>query len=232
MKKLILSSAFSLIAVAIFAFSDTETRTLGSFDEITVSSGITAELVKSSTNKIDITVDGIDLDQVSTEIDGDHLKVKVETKSWFSGWNSKRKVEVVIYYSEELEGIKSTSGSRVHSDDIVESESLELISSSGSNMDIEIEANELTAKVSSGASMSIAGESDYATIKVSSGSSCRAYDLVTNEANLKASSGANLKITVKEKIIARANSGASISYHGNPTNKDIDKSSGGSVSKS
>ena len=58
-----------------------------SFDGIAVSAGVDAELVKGSKNEAEITVKGIDLENVVTEIEDGILKVGIKRNK--SKWNWK-----------------------------------------------------------------------------------------------------------------------------------------------
>lgn len=230
MKKSIFLVLVLLTATLVsWAYGDTETRSIKSFSEISVSAGIEATLEKGSANKIEIDAEGIDLDKVITKVDGDKLIVKIESSWWKMGWNSKRKVKVNITYTEELEEISSSSGASVYSNDVINSDRLRVQASSGARLELELDNNDLSADVSSGANMELSGSTKKLDVDVSSGSSFNSYDLVSDEAKLDASSGASIKVTVNKSIIASASSGASIKYNGSPDVTDIDKSSGGSV---
>jgi hypothetical protein len=63
----------------------------------------------------------------------------------------------------------------------------------------------------------------------SSGSGIDASELVAEKGDLSASSGSHLKAQVTKDIKAHASSGAGITVTGNPTIRDTDNSSGGSV---
>ena len=214
------------------AIGDSETRDLSGFTRISVASGIKATLVSGSTNKVDITVEGIALDKIITDVSGDKLKVTVDQKWWkMIGRSSKRKVSVVITYTEELEYISSSSGSSVKSENVINSDDLGLKSSNGSNLRLEIKAGDVTVDVSSGASMSLKGQADDLVVDLSSGSTYNGMELRSNDVNVEASSGASAKVWVTGVFVAEVSSGASIRYKGDPSSKNIDKSSGGSVSK-
>ncbi|HOP20365.1 MAG TPA: DUF2807 domain-containing protein, partial [Amphiplicatus sp.] len=57
-----------------------------------------------------------------------------------------------------------------------------------------------------------------------------AEDLICETANADASSGASAEIHASKSIVADASSGGSIRVHGSPTNVNLDRSSGGSIS--
>jgi len=229
-----LFAAFLFISLSAVVAQDQETRSLDEFEKISVATGIEATLVKGSSNSIDITVDNMDLDRVETEVNNGALKVRVD-QNWLKnlfGKSRRHKVEVVITYTEELRAVKSSSGAYVETDGVIETRRISLSSSSGANMNVEIEASEAKASVSSGASMKTYGETNYLEVSVSSGASYNGKKLIAQEVEAKASSGASAQLVAEESIKAKSSSGASITYKGSPSDRDISKSSGGSVSRS
>ena len=229
-KNLISTGIFSLGCLAMVAFGDKETRNLGDFEGVSVSSGISATLVSGSSNKVDIDAENIDLDKVITEIKDDVLRVKVDQKWWSNLTKSrKRKITVTITYSNELEYISSSAGSSVKSDGTINSDDLELNSSSGSSLKLDVNASDVESDVSSGATMVLSGKAGDLDIDVSSGSSFRGGDLQTEDVTIDASSGASAQVWVTGDLDADVSSGASVRYKGSPNSTDIDKSSGGSV---
>ena len=126
----------ALFTMVSLTFGQSETRNLSSFDEVSISSGINATLVKGSTNKAEVEAEGIELDKVVTDVSDGELKVQIDSKWWKGGWGKKRKVNVVITYTEELHEISTSAGSRVTNEGVIKTSSLELSASSGSNTNL------------------------------------------------------------------------------------------------
>jgi len=230
MKKSIL--LFLSIAVSLIAYGqDSETRSLSNFDEISVATGIDATIVSGNKNEIKITAKGVDLDKVSSEISNGELVVKIKRK--WNDWSSRKTdVTAVITYAQELEGVSSSSGASVHSENSIVSDKLELDASSGSSLEVAVQCREVIVEISSGARIETSGSTSDLTIDMSSGSTYKGYDLSAKNANIEGSSGASAQISVNNSLEADVSSGASVKYKGSPSNKDIDKSSGGSVRSS
>ncbi len=68
------------------------------------------------------------------------------------------------------------------------------------------------------------------TGSASSGASVKAADLLSENADVSASSGGSVRLYSSVNLKAQASSGGSIRYSGTPSTQ-IEKSSGGSVSK-
>lgn len=207
-----------------------ETRTLSSFDGISVSQSIEAELVKGNKNEVVITVSKVDLDDVITEIEGGVLKVKMK-KKWNYNWTKKTKVKAVITYSDYPSYISVSSSSGIISRDKIITERLELISSSSADLILDIDVDELDARCSSSSDIEIAGTADRATVSSSSSSDFLGENLTVRIANLSASSSSDIYMHVTDELSAKASSSSDIQYSGNPELKKIKKSSSGDIER-
>lgn len=228
MNRLIIILAFiSGLAYSVVA-QDSELRSLETFNEIKVATGIEATIVAGSINQIEITSNGIELEEVISSVKSGQLVVKLKTN--LSLWKEKKvDVQAVITYHQELSGIYVNSGASIYSDNTVVSETIELSSASGAHMDIEIMCGDVDAAVSTGAEMKIKGEAKRLDLKFNTGASFNGFKLVTQKAKVKGGTGANAEINVVEYIKTNINTGATLDYKGNPSNKNINKGTGGEV---
>lgn len=213
---------------------DQETRSLDSFDGISVSASINAELRKGSKNEVKIMVENHDLDDVETEIRGGVLKIGMKKNSWNS-WGSKsskkRRVNVVVTYTETLEFLSASSSSDLIAKDVISSDELELVVSSSADMTVEVNVDELVASVSSSGDLVVSGSAKKGSINTSSSADFVGDDLTIDMAELKASSSSDITVRVQSSLEAKATSSADITYYGNPSQKDVKKSSGGSIDR-
>lgn len=207
-----------------------EVRDLDRFSSLSVATGIQLTLVKGNSHKAEIEAENIDIEEIVTKIDENRLIVKVKSNKWGMNWwkNRKRKVNVTLTYTE-LDKVSASSGARVVSDDIVSSSSLEFDASSGASINLEIDGGDVEADASSGSSIKLSGECESLAADVSSGANIKASDLEANRVDSSASSGGTARVWAKEGLYARASSGGSVKYKGNPESLDKKKSSGGSV---
>ena len=82
---------------------------------------------------------------------------------------------------------------------------------------------------SSGSQMNVSGTAQSLKASCSSGANLNASKLVSDKADVSASSGADLDVHVTKDLKAHASSGAGITVYGNPTTRDTNSSSGGDV---
>ncbi|MDH5366680.1 MAG: DUF2807 domain-containing protein [Cyclobacteriaceae bacterium] len=202
-----------------------EERNVGNFDEVKVSQAINCFLKEGNTEKIRVEVEGIDLDDVITEVSGGRLLIHLDRGNF-------RNVHVKVYVTyKSLEGISVSSAADVYSESVIKSETLDLSASSAGSMDLDIDVNELSISASSAADIELEGKANYLEAGASSAAEVDAYDVLSKKVRADASSGASIKVNATEEIMAEASSGASIRYKGNPSKSNTDSSSGGSVRK-
>ena len=222
MKKLVLTLSGLLLALTIFAQSK-ETRNLSSFSELSVSEAIKVELVKGSSEKAEVEVTGTDAKNVLTEVSGDRLKIHMASGNW-------KNVNAFVRLTyKDLEEIDVSSAAYVSTESTISSDRMEMDVSSAGKADLIFNVGQMEVDVSSAGNLRAEGEVDEIEVDVSSAGSMSAYDLECKNADLAASSAGSIKITVTEKIDARASSGGSIRYKGNPEKERVSSSAGGSV---
>ena len=84
----------------------------------------------------------------------------------------------------------------------------------------------LKLDVSAGADVTLSGSLKKADINCSSGAWVNAGNLITDVADIEASSGGDVEIHVNEELSVSASSGSDVIYTGNPRMKQINISSG------
>jgi len=216
MKQLIFFLNFILLSGA--AYAGQSTRNLESFTKLKVTESITVNLVKAGSNSAEITVQSGDIKDLITKVEGDILRI-----FWKKGTGYNRTAKVTLNY-KQLNGIYTSAGAHVKSDEVVQSDALHVSATSGSKINLDIASNSLDAEANSGSSISLTGKTDSQEIKVTSGATYKAKELISNTADARASSGGYIVIHTNKAIKAKADSGASIKYKGNPSTKDLDES--------
>ncbi len=205
-----------------------QTRQVGGFHGVSVSSGIDLYLSQKNSEEVVVEAESDDLNKIITEVEGGILKIYIKEKSWFNlDWNNHpRKVYVSF---QTLDKIDASAGSDVISQAPVKLEKLTLDASSGSDVKLELEADEIVVESSSGSDISLKGKTSVIRASASSGSDINASELQARKCTASISSGSDIRVYVTEELDANASSGGDIVYSGNPKTKDINESSGGDV---
>ena len=202
-----------------------EVRQVAPFDQIHVSRGMNVYITQGSPAKVIVIADNNLHEVIETKVEGGVLKVYVNENI---RWAKEKKVMVTV---EKLSGLETTSGSNAWSQNQIMSEDLDMKASSGANITMDVNAKYLKADCSSGANIKVSGLAKEAELETSSGANLKGEELKADNCKMKASSGGNVSSTVNGRLEAKASSGGNVVYYGEPTETDVDTSSGGNVHK-
>ena len=131
-----------------------------------------------------------------------------------------------------LSEVESSSAAEIEiTDPIVSSEMISFNASSAGQIKSGVDAPTIHADASSGSQINISGRTKDFTAKSSSGSSIKAFELMTENTDAEASSGASVDTHPSVSLTGHASSGANISYKGNAPTIKKEESSGGNINK-
>lgn len=193
------------------------------FHSIEVSQGI--DLYVKQGNEISVTVEADEnvYDILMTEVKKDVLHIyfdknvrKVNTK----------KVWVTV---KDLQALRASSGADIFGESKLIGENIKLSSSSGADIKVELDYNSVKASSSSGSDIHLSGTCSELYASSSSGSDIEAEELTSKNVTAESSSGSDIIVHATGSLDASASSGSDIICKGNPSNKNISKSSGGYV---
>ncbi|MEO8316088.1 MAG: head GIN domain-containing protein [Pseudomonadota bacterium] len=220
-----------LSALAALA-KDTDKRDLDGFHAIAVGGGIDLVIHQGSRYAVTVHAESGDTDDVETQIEHDTLIIR-KTSGFFSSgvfhgfgvfrWFEHFSVDVTL---PKLENVSASGGSNVGFDSNFSAEKLQLRTSGGSDLRFTGKADSLDVITSGGSDTFLDGSARQLTVRISGGSDLHARGFEVSDAELVASGGSDIDITVKEKLSARASGGSDIRYAGNPPHTDV-KASGG-----
>jgi hypothetical protein len=225
--KHITTTATLLFALFISISISAQTRQIGNFTGIKVSTSVSVKLVKADAPKIEYKMIKGDDSALITEIKGDNLIVK--TKSNFGNWKNAQ-AKVIVYYTE-LNDISVSAGASLKGDGPIKAQEMDIDVSSGSSANLEVITQSLDVDASSGASLKLEGSAKKAEYDASSGSSIRAKMMICDYVNADVSSGATITVHVNKKLKADASSGGTIRYTGDADDTRIDKGWSGQISR-
>ncbi|HEY9169168.1 MAG TPA: head GIN domain-containing protein [Lutibacter sp.] len=207
MKKLILF--FMLFSVTLFA-QDAITTKLGDFNTVKVFNGLTVELKKSNSAKIEIS--GPQANDVSVKNSNGILKIRLKFPKGFIA----DKVKIVLYYDSDISVLDVNEGASIISEETVNQQHLELRAQEGARVQLNIDIKYLVVKSVSGGLISLIGESVNQTIEATTGGFYNGFDLNSKQAIVMSSSGANVEVKASEMLDANVRFGGSIYYKGTP----------------
>ncbi|MDP3352325.1 MAG: head GIN domain-containing protein [Flavobacteriaceae bacterium] len=197
-----------------------------SFDGIKVSQGISLFLTQGNDEKIIVETDENLQDILITKVNNNNI-----LEVYFDENVRKATTKNVYVTAKNINLLSTSSGASLTSEDVINSESVQLKSNSGSSIRVEIVSNDVTSTSSSGSSIKIIGKTKIFSAKSSSGATIRADRFEADEVEAKVSSGASIDVFATDVLVATASSGGSIDYEGTPKRLVKNTSSGGSVHK-
>ncbi len=223
MKKLIVLSG---LLVSQFFYAQDVTKDLSSFTEVRIYDKISAELIPSSENKIEIY--GSNSNDVEVLQKNDELKVRMPLTKLLKGED----IKVTIYYKGTLEEIEAFEGSFITSLKPITSPNLEITAKESSEIRFEIEAEDLEVKSVLGANITLNGTvSGTMEAEIRTGGTLEAQDLKTKKTKVSISAGGSADVYATDYVKADTKAGGTINIYGKPTKIDQRTVAGGSINQ-
>jgi hypothetical protein len=225
MKRHIILVLFSLIWYSVPAQNNQETRPLGELTELRVNEGISMKWIQSEEKKIEVIVNGVELDKVITEQAGGVLRVRMRT-----GIYTGATVECKVYYPQ-FSHLQANSGANIQVEGIVKAERLSLQATTGGSMALAIATDRLFVTAQTAGWLQLEGSTQLLIGDVTGGARLEAFGLKSDDVELRANAGATADIVAVESANLRANTGATIRYKGNPASIQVQSQLGASILK-
>lgn len=203
----------------------TETRSPGPFTGLSVSGGFEVELRNAGKEEVVVEADDNIIKYIRTDVSGGQLRIRLEDIEV-------RKVHLKVFVSAPLiNKIKASAASTVDvKDELRTGSNIQFNVSSASEVTAVVDAPEIRGDVSSAGELNLKGRTRDFKADASSGASIHAHDLLSENTDVRASSGATAEVHASLTLDAKASSGANISYRGGATVRKTE-SSGGQVEK-
>ncbi len=163
-----------------------------------------------------------------TKVDGDRLQMEIK-EGYTLRPSSDKKIKVTVGY-ENLHNIRANAAANVYSQDTLFAESLSLNATSGSTININAVTKQLDLNANSAGEIILAGTTSFIKGNANSGGTIKAEEVTSITGEVRANSGGQVKVFVKDYLKASANSGGSIGYKGDPK-VDQRSNSGGNIYK-
>ena len=219
MKKIIYILA--LVVLPNLLSAQTE-RKIGDFQKLSVYDGINVELIKSDTNKVEIT--GKNTAYIVVKNKNGDLKIRLSVERRFSG----NRTKVSVFY-KSLYSIISHEGANVFSKDTINQADLNLKANSGSRQNMILKLNTLQATATAGAKINIKGIAKYQELSATTGAEIMASKVENQEANAVSTTGALIDVATTKDLKVNSKIGGIINVH-TKTDKITEKISvGGAV---
>jgi hypothetical protein len=211
--------------------ANAEQRQVSNFHKIEVSNGIQLLLTQGGTEAVAVSASDPEYRQnIRTEVSNGVLKIYYDKNFMKQLNNGNKKLKAYVSF-KDLDGLDANSGSLVNVQNAVNVNSLEMEATSGAQIKGEFNVSKLNVDQNSGSIVRISGKTSTIKVEGSSGSIFDGFDMVSENCDAETSSGAIIHITVNKELNAEASSGGLVHYKGNGMIRNVNTSSGGSISK-
>lgn len=226
---------FTVILLGQKTFNDpnAEVRDVKGFKGVNVATGIQLYITQDETEAVAISAETAEMKaKVKTVVQDGVLRIYIDNSGLDFKFKRLRKSVKAYVSIATVEKLGVSSGAVMQVEGTIKADKLELNAHSGGTFKGKVEVAALVVDHESGSMVKISGSAARVSVSGSSGSDFSGYDLITEKASVKVSSGASVKLTINKEVTAKASSGGELVYKGNATRNDVSTSSGGSVRNS
>ena len=199
------------------------TKNLGDFNKLKVFRGLTVDLQKSDSSKIEIL--GEKAYQVSVKNINGKLKISLKFPDAFVAENLK----ITLYYANNIAVFDANEGSIIRSIEVVSQQNITAKAQEGAKITMPIKAKYLTVKAVTGGVVNLTGEAQNQQITATTGGIYKAYNVVSKQSTVTAASGAIVKINSLDVLDTKVRFGGTVYYRGAPEVLTTRKFMGGAV---
>ena len=198
-------------------------RTAGSFEGIRVSTGINVYLKQGDKESIAVEADENLHEYIITKVNEGVLHV-------YSDANIRdAKMKRVYVTMKEVTSLNISSAGDIIGESPFKCNNIKIDVSSAGDVKLELTASKVEVDISSSGNVTLSGEADILNADLSSAGDLEAFNFKVKEAEVSASSAGDARVSVLEKITARASSAGDITYKGDPKYVDAHSSSAGGI---
>ncbi len=216
--------ALLLVLTSSIVFAQEQiSKNVGDFSILKVFNGLTVEIQKSNTSKIEIS--GSQSDEVTVKNSNGVLKIRLKFPDNFTAED----VRIVLYYNNNLNVLDANEGARIYSEKTIEQIHLEVKVQEGARIKAPIDTKHLVVKAVTGGIITLTGTTQNQTVEATTGGIYNAYDLNSIQTIVTAASGANVEVNTAEVLDAKVRFGGTIHYKGTPEVLKTKKIIGGTI---
>ncbi len=198
-----------------------ETREVSSFDGIKVGGAFNVYLTQSNTESLTIEADENLMAIIETEVRGNTLVISTRE-------NIRGSEELNIFISfKDIDKLDISGACNLESEGMLNFSTLKFEASGASEIDLQLTADKLSCDYSGASDIEFSGKVKECYIEISGAAELKAFDLETDEMELRVSGAADAKVNASKYLKINASGAASVQYKGNP---NIDQHTSGASS--
>jgi hypothetical protein len=203
-------------------FAQTETKNPGDFITVKIFDRISAQLIPSTENKVEIK--GNRASEVEVVNSNGDLKIRMPFPKLLKG----EEIEVTVYY-KKLEGVEASEGSYVNSEKPIKAINFNLNAKEGAEIRIALDVKKATVRATSGGKIRISGTTVNQEVVMSSGAELQAKNFESEQTTISLNAGGSADIFATEFVEAKVRAGGDIYIYGSPKQINQKTVLGGSI---
>lgn len=217
-----LAATFLMAAAAagsVYAQSASEDRPIGSFSNLIVGNGIDVYLTQAAEESLRIEVEGFDLADIVSVVDGDTLRLSIPSRMNRSFPDDHEATAHVGFV--QLSSIEASGGSDIEGRNDLQLDALSIEASGGSDVELAVTAQSLELALSGGSDAEVSGTTRSLTIAASGGSDVSAEALQAEDATASVSGGSDASLRASASVVLNADGGSDVSVYGDPAQRTV-----------
>ncbi len=208
-----------------------QTRNVGSFSGIALSSGGTVYLTQGDEEKVEVQASSDIIDEIITEVRGGTLVIKRrDSDSWFSWGSSSGSFDVYVT-ARRIEEVDVSGSGRIYGQNKITSDRLELDVSGSGRMELKVYTKMIEADISGSGRIQLEGNGTDLEVSISGSGSVDAIDFAVENCEARISGSGRCEVNVSKSIDARISGSGSVYYKGEPDKINSSTSGSGRVKK-
>ncbi len=204
----------------------TKTRSVGEYDKVAVGGSFDVKLYAGNEGSIKVTVDENLLDYLITEVVNGKLKIQ-----WRKGTNvsHRSKVSVTVPF-KDIEGVSLAGSGDVYTTDVIKADNFKTSLAGSGDMKLKVNATNISSSIAGSGDITLSGTSSSIKCSVAGSGDLKAYELQSNDADVRIAGSGVIRISVKDNLTAKVSGSGDVYYKGNPKKQDVKVSGSGNVS--
>lgn len=213
------------VSFSLFA-QNIEKRTIDSFDKIEVTGNIKVEMKLGNKESLEIKAKHVDPSEVVTEVEDKLLKIKMKSNLF------EEEVQAIIKLTfTEIREITSNASAEIVFKDKIVGDKIFAEATSGGRIIMEVDLSAIELKSYQGAHIDVSGTCKIQESFINTGGVLAASNFACDEVYIRMNTGGNAEIIANKKIEANVNTGARLSFFGNPDEESLNTTLGGKITK-
>lgn len=202
-------------------------REVKNFTALSVSNAFEVEISVGSTESLEIEAEDRYINDIVTEVRGGTLVIRMNDSRDNRRMRETPKVFLTV---KSLDRINTSGAAAIKTRDILKGRKLDLELSGASVLNIEMEVEQLYIEASGACVIKVEGEAKEQVVKTSGATVYSAYDLESENADIRVSGAGSANVYVTGKLDVHASGASSVRYKGGAS-VSLDSSGASSIRK-